>query len=61
MNEQERYSATLTDLIIELQPPKFELRFAPDSDFVIFTAKAPNRFHRIMQRLFFGFVWSDIK
>lgn len=32
----------------------------PDSDFALFFVKPPNRFHRWMQKILFGFRWEKV-
>ena len=44
---------------INYQPYEWEMRFCAGNNVVWCHHNAPNRFHRFMQRIFFGFVWSS--
>lgn len=48
--------------VIQFPRPQWEM--APTGDFDVVTFRlsvAPNAFHRLMQRVFFGFVWRKLK
>lgn len=46
---------------IERPPkPEWELRLQDNSELVFYVVDAPNKFHRIMQKLLLGFTWKRI-
>jgi len=48
-------------LVWNLPKYTYKVTIAGDDGLVFSVTKAPNRFHRFMQRLILGFVWEKIE